>query len=101
MYRACDQAYNCTVVNANRDTMWCMTARDAFPKPAPPALVELVAQRFRVMGEPMRIRLLDTLRDGPATVSELTDALGASQQNVSKHLAILASAGLVAREKDG
>jgi DNA-binding transcriptional ArsR family regulator len=78
-----------------------MTARDAFPKPAPPALVELVAQRFRVMGEPMRIRLLDTLRDGPATVSELTEALGASQQNVSKHLGILAGAGIVGRDKDG
>jgi DNA-binding transcriptional ArsR family regulator len=78
-----------------------MTARDAFPKPAPLPLVELVAQRFRVMGEPMRIRLLDTLRDGPATVGELAEALGASQQNVSKHLGVLAAAALVGREKDG
>ena len=39
----------------------------------------------------MRIRLLDRLRDGAATVSELTEALGASQQNVSKHLGVLAA----------
>ena len=71
------------------------------PRPFPEPLVELIAQRFRVMGEPMRIRLLDAMRDGAMTVGELTDAVGASQQNVSKHLGILAGAGLVAREKDG
>jgi len=63
--------------------------------------VELVAQRFRVIGEPMRIRLLDALRDGPMTVNELTEALGATQQNVSKHVGVLAQAGIVSREKDG
>jgi DNA-binding transcriptional ArsR family regulator len=71
------------------------------PHPLPDALVELIAQRFRVLGEPMRIRLLDALRDGPMTVNELTAALGATQQNVSKHLGVLAQAGLIAREKDG
>jgi DNA-binding transcriptional ArsR family regulator len=63
--------------------------------------VDLIAQRFRVLGEPMRIKLLDRLREGDATVGELQEALGASQQNVSKHLGILHSAGLVARTKDG
>ena len=58
------------------------------PHPLPEPLIELVAQRFRVLGEPMRIRLLDQLREGDATVGELQQALGASQQNVSKHLAI-------------
>jgi DNA-binding transcriptional ArsR family regulator len=71
------------------------------PHPLPPALVELIARRFRVIGEPMRIRLLDALRDGPMTVNELTRALGASQQNVSKHVGVLAEAGVVARERDG
>jgi DNA-binding transcriptional ArsR family regulator len=71
------------------------------PHPLPDALVALIAQRFRVMGEPMRIRLLDTLRGGPMTINELTEALGASQQNVSKHVGVLAQAGIVAREKDG
>ena len=69
--------------------------------PLPEPLVQLVAQRFRVLGEPMRIKLLDHLRDGPATVGELQEALDASQQNVSKHLGILASAGMVTRTKDG
>ena len=71
------------------------------PHPLPDDLVELVARRLRVIGEPMRIRLLDLLRDGEATVADLTDALGASQQNVSKHLAVLAGAGIVGRRRDG
>lgn len=78
-----------------------MNATAAIPHPLPEALVELIAQRFRVIGEPMRIRVLDALRDGPMTVNELTETLGASQQNVSKHVGVLAQAGIVAREKDG
>ena len=78
-----------------------MTEPTPIPHPLPEALVELIARRFRVIGEPMRIRLLDALRDGPMTVNELTDALGATQQNVSKHLGVLAQAGIVGREKDG
>ena len=69
--------------------------------PLPKPLIDLVAQRFRVLGEPMRIKLLDRLREGDATVSELQQALGASQQNVSKHLGILHAAGMVARTKQG
>lgn len=71
------------------------------PHPLPEALVELIAERFRVIGEPMRIRLLDALRSGPLTINELTEAVGASQQNVSKHIGLLARAGVVARQKDG
>ena len=66
--------------------------------PLPEPLIELVAQHFRVLGEPMRIKLLDQLRDGDATVGELQEALGASQQNVSKHLGVMHAAG---RTKDG
>ena len=71
------------------------------PHPLPDDLVELIAHRFRAVAEPMRIRLLDQLRDGEATVGELSDALGASPQNVSKHLAVLAGAGILGRRKDG
>ena len=74
---------------------------DSIPRPLPLPLVDLIAARFRVIGEPMRIRLLDRLRDGDATVQELAQATGASQQNVSKHLGILLSAGIVSREKQG
>ena len=63
------------------------------PRPLPDPLTELIAQRFRVLGEPMRIKLLDALRDGEATVGELVDRMGASQQNVSKHLGVLHQAG--------
>ncbi|MGZ4280760.1 MAG: ArsR/SmtB family transcription factor [Gaiellaceae bacterium] len=73
----------------------------ALPHPVPNELAELIARRFRVIGEPMRIRLLDLLRDGEATVGELAAALGASHQNVSKHLTVLAEIGIVGRRKDG
>jgi len=71
------------------------------PHPLPDQLAELIAQRFRVLGEPMRIKLLDALRDGESTVGELVDRLGASQQNVSKHLGVLHQAGIVTRTKQG
>jgi DNA-binding transcriptional ArsR family regulator len=73
----------------------------SIPHPLPEPLVDLIAARFRVLGEPMRIKLLDRLREGDATVLELQQALGASQQNVSKHLGVLLNAGLVARTKRG
>jgi DNA-binding transcriptional ArsR family regulator len=73
----------------------------SIPRPLPDDLIELIARRLRVVGEPMRIKLLDCLRDGELTVQELTDATGASQQNVSKHLGILLEAGIVGRRKDG
>lgn len=69
--------------------------------PLPDPLIELIAQRFRVLGEPMRIKLLEALRDGDATVGDLTERLGASQQNVSKHLGVLHQAAIVSRTKDG
>ena len=69
--------------------------------PLPDPLVVRIAERFRVLGEPMRIRLLDRLRDGEASVQELTAALGTTQQNVSKHLGVLHSASVVSRRRDG
>jgi DNA-binding transcriptional ArsR family regulator len=78
-----------------------MTDAATIPHPLPEALADLIAQRFRVLGEPMRIRLLDRLRDGEASVGELQEALDASQQNVSKHLGVLLAAGMVTRTKRG
>lgn len=71
------------------------------PHPLPEPLVALIARRLRAIGEPMRIRLLDSLRDGPATVGELVTALASSQQNVSKHLGVLHREGIVSRAKEG
>ena len=73
----------------------------SLPQPLPDPLIELIARRFRVIGEPMRIKLLDSLREGEASVSELCEATGASQQNVSKHLGVLLEAGIVGRRKEG
>jgi DNA-binding transcriptional ArsR family regulator len=73
----------------------------ALPHPLPEDLAELIARRFRAIAEPMRVRLLDLLRDGELSVNELADGLGATQQNVSKHLAVLADAGMLVRRKEG
>lgn len=73
----------------------------SIPHPLPEPLVDLIARRFRVLGEPTRIKLLDLLREHDATVTELHEALGASQQNVSKHLGVLLQAGIVRRTKQG
>jgi DNA-binding transcriptional ArsR family regulator len=78
-----------------------MTTATNVPHPLPAPLVEVIAERFRVLGEPMRIRLLDALREAPASVQELQVAIDASQQNVSKHLGVLLRSGLVSRRKEG
>lgn len=61
----------------------------------------LIAGRFRVLSEPMRLKILDALGDREMTVTELVATTAAGQANVSKHLAILADARLVARRKEG
>jgi DNA-binding transcriptional ArsR family regulator len=71
------------------------------PSPIPPELAELIAGRLHVIGEPIRIRILDVLRDGELSVGEITQRLGTSQQNTSKHLGILLNAGIVSRRKVG
>jgi ArsR family transcriptional regulator len=70
-------------------------------KPLPPTALELVAARFRMLGEPMRLRLLNELRGGEKTVTALVEATGAGQANVSKHLSLLTDAGMVGRRKEG
>ncbi|MCB0881590.1 MAG: helix-turn-helix transcriptional regulator [Thermoleophilia bacterium] len=70
-------------------------------QPLPDELVELIAERFRLIGEPIRIRLLDRLSAGERSVGELAADLGATQQNVSKHLATLHKAGVLTRRKEG
>jgi DNA-binding transcriptional ArsR family regulator len=69
--------------------------------PLPEDLVELIAERFRALSEPTRIKLIDQLREGEATVLELTERIGTTQQNVSKHLGVLQRSGVVARRKQG
>jgi DNA-binding transcriptional ArsR family regulator len=66
-----------------------------------PELAELIAGRMRVIGDPMRIRILDLLRGGELSVGQITERVGTSQQNASKHLGILLQAGIVGRRKEG
>jgi DNA-binding transcriptional ArsR family regulator len=60
-----------------------------------------IAERFRLLSEPTRLRLLDLLADGERSVGSLAGELGCTQANVSKHLALLADAGLVERRRQG
>ncbi len=61
-----------------------------------------VAQRFRLLGDPVRLELLNFLHvHGELNVQALVEATGQSQANVSKHLRLLAEAGLVRRRKEG
>jgi len=71
------------------------------PRPIPADLADVIAQRLRVIGDPIRIRTLDLLRDGELPVSEIAEMIGTSQQNASKHLGVLLQAGIVSRRKVG
>ena len=75
-------------------------------KKLPPAALslealKLVAARFKLLAEPMRLRLLQALHDGELNVTQLVAASGATQANVSKHLGLLCAAGILSRRKDG
>lgn len=64
-------------------------------------LMDLVAARFRALGEPARLQILHALRSGEVSVNDLVDVTGLGQANVSKHLQILHSLGFVSRRKEG
>ena len=68
-----------------------------------PTAAELgrMAARFKMLGEPMRLKILQAVCREPRTVGDIVSATGATQANVSKHLALLAAAGIVTREKAG
>jgi len=66
-----------------------------------PDVLALVAERFKALGEPVRLQILNCLRVGEMAVSELVDETGFGQANVSKHLQLLHSMGFVRRRKDG
>jgi DNA-binding transcriptional ArsR family regulator len=71
------------------------------PRAMTPEALDLVAARFRAMGEPLRLRLLQQLETGPRTVSALAQSVLSTQPNVSKHLKVLQDAGLVSRRQQG
>jgi DNA-binding transcriptional ArsR family regulator len=60
-----------------------------------------IANYFQVLAEPMRLRVLNTLRSGEHNVGELAEHLGCTTANISKHLSLLAKGGFVERETRG
>lgn len=61
----------------------------------------MVANRFKILSEPLRLQILQRLMEGEKSVTELTLAVGAGQPNVSKHLKILQQEGIVGRRQQG
>jgi DNA-binding transcriptional ArsR family regulator len=66
-----------------------------------PEALELVAARFKVMAEPIRLRMLQELEGGEMSVGEITEAVESTQPNVSKHLKMMQEAGLISRRQEG
>ncbi len=66
-----------------------------------PEMITLVAKRFRALGEPARLQIMQAMRLGELTVGELVDTTGLGTANVSKHLQLLHAAGFATRRKEG
>ncbi|HLI82185.1 MAG TPA: metalloregulator ArsR/SmtB family transcription factor [Candidatus Binataceae bacterium] len=66
-----------------------------------PEALAMIAVRFRAMGEPLRLRILQELEAGERSVSTLAQSVASTQPNVSKHLRVLQDAGLVERRQQG
>lgn len=66
-----------------------------------PEELEHIAARFRTLGEPMRLRILQAICKTSRSVNDIVGATGSTQANISKHLALLTAAGILKREKDG
>jgi len=69
--------------------------------PLSEAELDLLAGRFKLLGEPMRLKILQSVCHEPRTVNDIVQATGSTQANVSKHLALLATGGILERKKDG
>ena len=69
--------------------------------PLTPELLALVAERLKGLAEPARLQILNALRRGERTVTELMEVTGLGQANLSRHLRILHTLGFVARRKEG
>jgi ArsR family transcriptional regulator len=70
-------------------------------EPVSEEMLQFIASRFKVLAEPMRLRILHAIRPGELTVTRIIETTGASQANVSKHLAVLTRGGMVGRRKEG
>jgi ArsR family transcriptional regulator len=72
-----------------------------FRRVADGAELDRMAVRFRLLGEPMRLKILQAVCREPRSVNDIVAATGSTQANVSKHLALLAAGGVLTRKKEG
>lgn len=63
--------------------------------------LDQVARRFALLGEPMRLRILQSLMAGEKNVGAIVQELNATQANISRHLQSLTEAGFLGRRKEG
>lgn len=74
----------------------------AMPEEIPEGFLELMAGRFRLLGDASRLAILRVLMaDGERSVGEVAEAAGQTVANASKHLKLMRDAGMVARRKEG
>ena len=66
-----------------------------------PRQFQAIAGLFKMLGEPMRLRILQSVCKAPRSVNEIVKATRSTQANVSKHLALLTAAGILQRKKEG
>ncbi len=69
--------------------------------PRSDAALQALAQRFKLLAEPVRLRILEILAEGEKSVQEVTAASGLRQPHISRQLAILAESGVLLRRKEG
>lgn len=70
-------------------------------EPVPKEVIQQVAAYFSILSEPMRLKILNLLRDGEKCVQDLVEATATSQANVSKHLKVMMQAGILSRRAEG
>lgn len=69
--------------------------------PISDSMLGLIAERFKALSEPMRLKLLMALEKEERSVGDLVQDLGTSQANISKHLSLLTQKGVLQRRKEG
>ncbi len=76
-------------------------SKDKLHEPLTESELDHLANRFKLLGEPMRLRILQAVCHDSKTVNEIVEITGSTQANVSKHLTLLATSGILSRKKEG
>jgi len=76
-------------------------SKSKIQKPLTEIELDHLATRFKLLGEPMRLRILQAVCHDSRTVNEIVEITGSTQANVSKHLTLLAAGGILSRKKEG